>query len=224
MKRVKRIILLTIIMAGYTTLVLSQNLDSMPKIKRDSILIAKAKECVLRYGAGYYREYKAPVIEEYFVPGKGTENITGEDAGRKMYNVFFPYDTIIELLEEKFAAKAAIWADTGVPAIIWFGNGLGVITEAKTEQEREELKIMQIEYQQRNPMIMYEFDENGMRKNPTNISMEELKRRGFEEIDGQWVKTKEDVPPNIDILKREGYEEVNGRWVKTKKEVPSRIK
>jgi hypothetical protein len=219
-------------MTGYTTMVLSQNLDLMPKIKRDSILIAKATECVLRYGAGYYREYKAPVIGEYIVPKKGPENITGENSGRKMYNVFFSYDTIIEILDQEFAAKAIIWADTGVPQGIVFGNGLGVIiegVESKTELEQEEMEEiinteMQVEYQQSVPMlIMYETSEDGTRsKEPTNIS--ELKRKGFEEIDGKWMKTKKDVPPNIDILKRKGYEERDGRWVKTKKEVPAQIK
>jgi hypothetical protein len=50
---------------------------------------------------------------------------------------------------------------------------------------------------------------------PENI--DELRHNGYEEIDGQWTKTKKDVPPNIDILKREGLEEINGQWIKTKK-------
>jgi hypothetical protein len=225
MKRVNKIVLL-VIMTSYTTAILSQNLDSMPKIKRDSILIAKAKEAVLRYGPGYYREYKTPVIEEYITPPKGPDNVTGENAGRKAYIVTFLYDTIKELLEEEFAAEVSIWADTNIPVSIMFGNGRGLLIEkieSKTEQEQEEMEemiktTMQVEYRQRYVRAIYD----GKSNIPQNI--DEFRRKGYEEIDGQWVQMKKEVPPNIDILKRVGYEEINGRWIKTKKDVPARIK
>jgi hypothetical protein len=224
MKQINRIVLL-IIMTGYTTALLSQNLESMPKTKRDSILIAKAKKCVLRYGAGYYREYKPPVIEEYITPQKGLNNVTLENAGRKAYIVTFLYDTLIELLGEKFAAEVSIWADTGIPVSITFGNGLGVLTEeveSKTEQEQEEMEeiirtTMQVNYNQRYLRPIYEswdWDREDKAK-PKNI--DELKRRGYEYKDGKWVNPKKNIPPNIDLLKRKGYEEVNGQWVRIKK-------
>jgi hypothetical protein len=224
MKRVNRIVLSVMIMTGYTTAVLSQNLDSMSKIQRDSILIAKAKECVLRYGPEYYREYKTPVIREYITPLKGPENVTGENAGRKSHIVSFPYDTLTELLEYEYAADVAIWADTGVPVSISFGNGLGVFieeVESKTKLEQEEMEeiiktTMRVNYSRRPLRPIYDSD-NPENKVPKN--MDELKRRGYQEIEGrQWVRTKKDVPPNIDILKREGFEEIDGQWVRIKKQ------
>ncbi|MDR1583889.1 MAG: hypothetical protein LBS55_11660 [Prevotellaceae bacterium] len=38
---------LVIALTSYTTAMQAQNLDSMPELKRDSILIAKAKKAVL---------------------------------------------------------------------------------------------------------------------------------------------------------------------------------
>jgi hypothetical protein len=203
---------------GGTFIANAQNLDYLPQAQRDSILISTAKEAVLRYGPGYYREYKEPVIERSTVPSKGEINSTGENAGRVIYSVVFLYDTVQELLEEQFAAKVNFWADqSGEPGAISFGNGIGLTVEAKTEQAREHLKtIPQIRYQQSLSFMIH------YRDNPEQT--DELKRKGYEEIDGQWMKTRKDVPPNIDILKREGYEEINGQWVKTKKKVPAQIK
>jgi hypothetical protein len=30
------------------------------------------------------------------------------------------------------------------------------------------------------------------------------------------------ISPNVDLLKRKGYEEINGQWVKTKKDISPR--
>jgi hypothetical protein len=221
MKRVNKIMLLIITLTGCTTVILSQNLDSMPKLKRDSILIANAKKAVLRCGPEYYREYKEPIIDCFTISPKGENNPTGENAGRKMYSVAFLYDTAIELLEVPFAAKVHFWANTSKPADILFGNGIGVPLDG-IEQDSERLNtIPQIPYQE---VIFPIYDDfgNSANEEPKNIDI--LKRKGYEEIDGQWVKTKKTDPPNIDILKREGYEKINGQWIKTKKDVPPQIK
>jgi hypothetical protein len=216
------LVIVALTFVGGTFIANSQNLDYLPQSQRDSILISTAKEAVLRYGPGYYREYKEPVIKWGHTPPKGTLNPTGKNAGRKMYNVFFLYDTTMELLETPFAAKVNIWADNGNLNGIAFGNGVWLIVELEPDLEKRKM-IPQIQYEQRSGVrvIIYENDE----KEPKNISIEELKRRGYEEVsERQWMKTRKDVPPNIDILKREGYEEINGQWVKTKKKVPAQIK
>jgi hypothetical protein len=138
MKRLNKIMLLALIFTGYTIITRSQNLDSIPKVKRDSILIARAKEVVLTYGPDYYREYKKPVIERSTVPPKGSINTTGKNAGRGLYSVIFLYDKTKELLAEKYAATVNIWADTGKPAAICFGNGIGL--SIGTAQNRKEAK------------------------------------------------------------------------------------
>jgi hypothetical protein len=212
MKRINKIMLLIIALTSYTTAILSQNLDSLPELKRDSILIAKAKEAVLRYGPEYYREYKTPLIYLFTVPSKGEKNPKGENAGRKMYSVTFPYDTTMELLGEQFAAKVHIWIDTGKLRSVSFGNGLAMIVEGLENDPEKIESIPQIQYQEAIYPI-YDWD-NPEQKEPKNIDV--LRRKGYEEIDGQWVQTKR-VPPNINILKREGFEEINGQWVRVKK-------
>jgi hypothetical protein len=225
MKRVNKIVLLVIVLTGYTSVVLSQNLDLMPQAQRDSILIAKAKEMVLKYGPEYYREYKSPVIDWVITPPKGETNITGENAGRKVYIVIFLYDSTIETLEAEYAAWVAIWADTGNPYSILFGNCIGLDVESLERDIKKQKSTPQIRYQQSGvKRIRYETQEGVPvdKANPKNI--DELKRRGYEYKDGEWIKTRKDVPPNIDILKREGYEEVNGQWLKKQKDIPTRIK
>jgi hypothetical protein len=227
MKRVSKTVFLVIVLTGYTIAALSQNLDSMPQEQRDSILIAKSKEIVLRYGPEYYREYKTPVIEEYIT---SNDDFFKENVGRKIYSVIFPCDTTKEWLREGFAVMARFWGDTGSPESITFGNGVGLHLDVKTEQMREELRTRaQIPYRQGGGVIriLYEsLDGSPIDKaKPKNI--DELKRRGYEYKDGEWVNPKQFVPPDvsIDLLKREGYEKrEDGQWIKTKKEVPSRVK
>ncbi|GHS96360.1 hypothetical protein FACS189421_01310 [Bacteroidia bacterium] len=106
---------------------MSQNLDSIPKPQRDSILLVKAKETVLKYGPGYYREYKEPQIERGLNPSKGSINKKGIYPNRVYYRVTFLYDKTQEQLSEKYAATVIFWADQGgEPASIGFGNGIAI--------------------------------------------------------------------------------------------------
>jgi hypothetical protein len=217
MKRVSKTVFLVIVLTGYTIAALSQNLDSMPQEQRDSLLTSTAKEVVLRYGPGYYREYKEPVIKRGQIPPKGTMNPTGENAGRFYYRVTFLYDTVKERLNSDFAAEVVIWENNGKPEGITIGIWGRSISEDEWESDAivEQMEYWTIVF----PIYDWDHPEQ---KEPINI--DELKRKGYEERDGQWVQTKKEIPPNIDILKREGYEEIDGKWVKTKKKVPSRIK
>jgi hypothetical protein len=178
----------------------SQNLDSMPQAQRDSLLIATAKEVVLKYGPGYYREYKEPVIERGQLPAKGELNPTGKKAGKIYYRVTFLYDKTIEMLEYDFAAIVGFSGDTGKPTGVQFGEG---IIRRIPEGEWENAVIEQTPYNER-IFPIYDMD-HPKKKEPKNI--DELRRKGYVERDGQWVKTRRDVPPNRDLLKREGFEE-----------------
>jgi hypothetical protein len=215
--------ILVMILTGYTTAILSQNLDSMPKFKRDSILIANAKDALLKYGPEYYREYKPPIIKGNTIPPKGDDNTTGENAGRKMYNVTFLYDTTVELLEESYAAIVHIWEDTGNLNGISFGNRWGLLIEAEPDPEKREA-IPPMRYRQVRLRPAYETRDWRYEDKAKPKNIDELKRRGYEYKDGEWINPNLNVPPNADILKRKGFEEINGQWVKTKKEVPSQIK
>jgi hypothetical protein len=203
--------ILVMMLTGYITATVSQNLDSLPQERRDSILISTANEVVLRYGPGYYREYKQPLIERNQIPEKGPTNPTGENIGRILYNVMFLYDKTKELLEKDFAAVIDVWGDTGKPILIYFGNGWGrFIPEGEWESDAV---IEQTLYQE---VIFPIYDkEHPEKKEPKNI--DELKRKGYEEKDGQWAKVTKDVPPNADLLKRKGYEEINGQWSRVRK-------
>ena len=110
----QRILSILLFLTIYITLC-AQNLDNLPTEKRDSLLKAKSKEIILRYGPGYYREYKAPTIERIVVPPSET-NPEGTNVGRAFYTIIYWYDKTKERLEEDFAAKVKIWADTGEPA------------------------------------------------------------------------------------------------------------
>lgn len=125
----------------------SQNLDSLLQQQRDSILIEVAKEVVLKYGPGYYREYKRPVITRSQVPPLGEINLTGDDANRIFYEMVFLYDKSKEQLSYDFAARVLIWSDSRKPIDVMFGNGLGrVIPEVNQRSTKED--IDQVPYQQ----------------------------------------------------------------------------
>ena len=137
MKQIKKILLLTSILLGYTIMAFSQNLDNIPTEKRDSLLKAMSKEIILRYGAGYYREYKVPTIERVVVPPSET-NPEGINVGRAYYMITYWYDKTKERLEEDFAAIVRIWADTGEPAAVLFGCNYGYILDRKKNRSSKE--------------------------------------------------------------------------------------
>ena len=124
MKIITKIILAILLCVGYDT-TKAQNLDLMPIAKRDSLLIATAKEIVLKHGSDYYREYQPPTVKRSQVPPKGELNPGGANAGRVLYNVLFIYNKEKEQLGYDFAASVNFWEDTGKPASVFFGNGWG---------------------------------------------------------------------------------------------------
>jgi len=192
----KQIIFMFLLCVSYNSLTLAQNLNSMPIAKRDSLLIAIAKEAVLKYGPDYYREYKTPVI----ITGKfpPAEQITDKRfvklAGRSYYLVTFLYDKTQEQLSYDFAAEVRIWEDTVSLFDVMFGNGWGRGISEDIEDWRKDITIEPVRYRQRQVMPIWDLADQNPNKKPLNV--DELKRRGYvEQSNGQWVKVTQDTPP-----------------------------
>ena len=104
--------LLLIMTAGYAQ---KNMFEKMPPNQRDSILIETAKNAVLKYAPGYYRDYKKPeIILKKTFPNKSS--------GRLFYEVTFLYDPQKEKYLFDYIAKVYIWADNGKAFIIKFMN------------------------------------------------------------------------------------------------------
>jgi len=171
----------------------AQQFDMMPSKQRDSLLIAAAKEIVMKYGTDYYREYKPPIIERHKVPPKSEINPTGEMADRIFYRVIFLYNKEQEQLEYDYAARVAFWNDTSKPSGIAFGNGRFFMI---SDNWRTDTTIEQMPYQEIEIFPIYDLNNPDTNQEPKN--KEELIRRGYERRGdrGEWVKTRPDVPPH----------------------------
>ncbi|WP_297929642.1 hypothetical protein [uncultured Coprobacter sp.] len=101
-------ILLSIITTAYA----QKNIfEKMPQNQRDSILIETAKNAVLKYAPGYYRDYKKPEVILYGAVPKDYR--IKKDRGRLFYQVTFFYDPLKEKFPTDYIVKAYIWADNG---------------------------------------------------------------------------------------------------------------
>lgn len=116
------------------------NLDKLPAARRDSMLIEIAKAAVLKYGPGYWREYKDTGIQKpeirYFITEEGERTTVSypELKNKKIYYVTFFYDKTKETLSNYYAARISIVAESGTACIVMFGNmrGLGIYEYEKT--------------------------------------------------------------------------------------------
>ena len=115
--------------AGFDRTARRKNLERMSEKKRNSKLIAIARDAILEVGPDYYREDTVPVIN-----GPKTfswKNWGGkpyiEQEGRRYYWVTYPYDNEKEEIKiaQPFTAEVLIWADNGEVGAINFGNGMG---------------------------------------------------------------------------------------------------
>jgi hypothetical protein len=138
-KTLKTLMIIILLLVGYNQVGTTQDLESLSYNKRDSTLILIAKAAVLKYGPGYYRENIKPTIERGQVPKDGQQG--GKDANRVYYWVTFYYDLEKEELEYNYASKVSIWADTGKPSIIMFGNGFGVNIPEVELRDSEKIQI-----------------------------------------------------------------------------------
>ena len=134
----KIILIIIFLLLGYDTICLSQNLDSLPQVQRDSILITIAKETVLKYGPGYYREHMEPKIERIQISNEGKSGV--KNANRVYYWVNLFIDPEDAVFEWGFAARVSIWADSRKPSIAQFGSGFAAFIPEVELRNAEEIK------------------------------------------------------------------------------------
>ena len=116
--------LLLIMTAGYA----QKNIFEKILLKqRDSILIETAKNAVLKYAPGYYRDYKKP--EVIFRGAAPKDYRIKEDRGRLFYQVTFFYDPLKEKYAKNYIVQVLIWADNGKVCSMYFMNEWGLDIE-----------------------------------------------------------------------------------------------
>ena len=94
-----------IFLFSYESVMLSQNLEKLSRQKRDQILTEIAKNVVIKYGSGYYREKCKPVILAKKMSKKDAD-YGKTDCGRKFYTVYYPYDKKKEQLTLDYLGSA----------------------------------------------------------------------------------------------------------------------
>ena len=99
----------------------------IPLKQRDSILIETAKNAVLKYAPGYYRDYKKP--EVIFRGAAPKDYRIKEDRGRLFYQVTFFYDPLKEKYAKNYIVQVLIWADNGKVCSMYFMNEWGLDIE-----------------------------------------------------------------------------------------------
>ena len=106
------------------------HLSQQDSVKRNEYLVKLAREVVLNFGPGYYRENMNPEVSaiRMYLDSTHVERFPEDrkNIGRKYYVVTFPYDHAQEQLEWGYAAKVEIWEDDGEPKGVMFGHGLGI--------------------------------------------------------------------------------------------------
>ena len=113
-----------------TSLATDIHLSQMDSVKRYEYLVKLAREVVLNFGPGYYRDNMNPTISDLrvFSDSSLVERFpeAKRNLGRKYYTVTIPYDHAQEQLEWDYAANVEIWEDDGEPKGVMFGHGLGI--------------------------------------------------------------------------------------------------
>ena len=101
--------------------------EKIPLKQRDSILIETAKNAVLKYAPGYYRDYKKP--EVIFRGAAPKDYRIKEDRGRLFYQVTFFYDPLKEKYAKNYIVLVLICADNGKVCSMYFMNEWGLDIE-----------------------------------------------------------------------------------------------
>ena len=126
MKRI--LITLSALLLIMTAVYAQKNIfEKIPLKQRDSILIETAKNAVLKYAPGYYRDYKKP--EVIFRGAAPKDYRIKEDRGRLFYQVTFFYDPLKEKYAKNYIVQVLIWADNGKVCSMYFMNEWGLDIE-----------------------------------------------------------------------------------------------
>lgn len=124
----------------------SQKLDKLSRKKRNQYLVETAKDIIKKYGPGYYREYKSPIIQTDTIPNR--DNLSERDkkhVGRVFYKVHFPYDPCQDHLGTEYIASVTFWKDTGQPSSVFFACGFGLFLDS-INNLRVPYQSIQLEY------------------------------------------------------------------------------
>ncbi len=113
-----------------TSLATDIHLSQQDSVKRNEYLVKLAREVVLNFGPGYYRDNMNPEISpiRMYLDSTHVKQFPEDrkNIGRKYYVVTIPYDHAQEQLEWDYAANVEIWEDDGEPKRVMFGHGLGI--------------------------------------------------------------------------------------------------
>ena len=113
-----------------TSLATDIHLSQMDSVKRYEYLVKLAREVVLNFGPGYYRDNMNPEISpiRMYLDSTHVKQFPEDrkNIGRKYYVVTIPYDHAQEQLEWGYAANVEIWEEDGEPKGVMFGHGLGI--------------------------------------------------------------------------------------------------
>ncbi len=113
-----------------TSLATDIHLSQQDSVKRNEYLVKLAREVVLNFGPGYYRDNMNPEISpiRMYLDSTHVKQFPEDrkNIGRKYYVVTIPYDHAQEQLEWDYAANVEIWEDDGEPKSVMFGHGLGI--------------------------------------------------------------------------------------------------
>ena len=132
----KKFVLLFSFLVSFVLTSYSQNLDSIPKSKRNSLLKSMATAIVMKHGPEYYRDKIK--IERFIMPYHPDMNkIDKQHIGEPYYRVTFLYDNRKERFEMKYAAKVTFWGIIGHPRDVSFGNGIGLSFDIPADKNQD---------------------------------------------------------------------------------------
>ena len=132
----KKFVLLFSFLVSFVLTSYSQNLDSIPKSKRNSLLKSMATAIVMKHGPEYYRD-EIKIKRIVMLDHLNMHKIDKQHIGEPVYQVIFLYDSRKERFEMKFAASVTFWGITGKPRDVTFGNGIGLSFDIPADKNQD---------------------------------------------------------------------------------------
>lgn len=135
----------------------SRTFSSLNEADRKKVMIAKAREVVLTFAPGYYREYKEPVITvDTVIDPKKPRTWTktkkvfysvgsrkAEHIGKPVYVISFLYDKTKENVGN-YIVRLALFQETGEPLQLNFPDNRLVVFDERSFYERAKEKPLKI--------------------------------------------------------------------------------
>ncbi|NDV64574.1 hypothetical protein [Bacteroides sp. 224] len=165
----KKIFILLFVITCTVLPAVSQNLAKMSEQKRSRFLLKTAKETILKYGPGYYRDY-VPSVDRFYIGERrrGGQAFSAafeeKHNGRFFYRVKYPYDKTKEYFRMDYSACVFIWEDTGKPFHVSFGYGIFLELEELPTTRSGEHPVIEYKQSTRYKIVNIEedyYDEEG---------------------------------------------------------------